>query len=269
LENLHHEKVNTIETLQKLTADGKVYKDNLRYDKEGIKQNLIQLKGINTADLETIGKHLILLYQEWKPTDEPKIGKLYGFNLYIRQQREAVEEKNGFGYRYYNTLSAERSESAIKYTYNNGHPNTDNPKLAARYFLNAIDRIETLKEKYQIYLSELEKNIPIVTSISKKPFEKESELVSMKSELSKLEREIAVKIQENQMKQNGLLDTDKVQQENNLQKETPVIQMTPKESTPLQVVIAKVNGAIVDGKEHFGPNGLQQPRIKRSNRLRL
>ncbi len=41
LENLQHEKANTIETLQKLTADGKVYKDNLRYDKEGTKENPI------------------------------------------------------------------------------------------------------------------------------------------------------------------------------------------------------------------------------------
>lgn len=269
LENLEHEKATTIETLQKLTADGKVYKDNLRYDKEGTKANPIQLNGINTADPEAIGKYLIKLYQNWKPTDEPKIGNLYGFDLYIRQQREAIEDKDGFRYRYYNTLYAERLESGIKYTYNNGHPNTDNPKLAARYFLNAIDRIETLKEKYQNNLSELEKNIPMIATLASKPFEKESELVSMKSELSKLEREIALKIQENQMKQSGLLDTGKVQQENTAPKETPVIQMTPKESTPLQVAMAKVNGATVNGKEHYGQNGLQQSRIKRSNRLRL
>lgn len=37
-----------------------------------------------------------------------------------------------------------------------------------------------------------------------KPFEKEAELARLKSELSKLEREIRLKIQEGQMKQNGL-----------------------------------------------------------------
>ena len=269
LENLQHEKANTIETLQKLTADGKVYKDNLRYDKEGTKENPIQLCGINTTEPETVGKHLIKLYQNWKPTDEPKIGDLYGFDLYIRQQREAVEEKDGFGYRYYNTLYAERPESGIKYTYNNGHPNTDNPKLAARYFLNAIDRVETLKEKYGNNLCELEKNIPMVTTLASKPFEKESELIHMKSELSKLEREIAIKIQENQMKQNGVLDTDKAQHENTIPKEAPVIQMMPKENTPLQVAMAKVAGVAVNGKEQYQQNGLQEPRIKRSNRLRL
>ncbi|SDW13968.1 SNF2 family N-terminal domain-containing protein [Hydrobacter penzbergensis] len=269
LENLHHEKESTIETLQKLTADGKVYKDNLRYDKEGIKENPVQLKGINTADPEAIGKHLIKLYQNWKPTDEAKIGSLYEFDLYIRQQREAVEEKDGFGYKYYNTLYAERAESGIKYTYNNGHPNTDNPKLAARYFLNAIDRVEALKEKYQNHLNELEKNIPMVAALATKLFEKETQLVQMKSELSKMEREIAIKIQENQMKQNSLLDTNKPQQENTLPKETPIIQMMPKGATPLQVAMAKVNGAAVNGKEHYGENQMEQTYIKRSNRFKL
>jgi len=269
LENLQHEKESTIETLKKLSSDGKVYKDHLRYDKEGTKENPIQLVGISTTDPEAIGKYLIKLYQTWKPTEEPKIGNLYGFDLYIRQQREAVEEKDGFGYRYYNTLYAERSETGIKYNYNNGHPNTDNPKLAARYFLNAIDRVETLKEKYQNHLNELGKNIPMVSALASKPFEKENELALMKSELSKLEREIAIKIQENQMKQNGLLDTNKVQRENTTPKETPVIQMTPKGVTPLQVAMAKVNGNTVNGKEHYEQNEMQQPSLKRSKGLRL
>lgn len=214
LETLQRDRANTIETLQKLTGDEKVYINNLRLDKEGVKENPIELIGISTSDSEAIGKYLIKLYQNWKPEQEPKIGCLYGFELYIRQQREAIEEKGTFGYTYYNTLYAKRHESGIKYTYNNGHPNTDNPKLAARYFLNAIDRVESLKEKYQKNLGELEKNIQMVAILADKPFEKESELSGMKSELSKLEREISLKIQENQMKQNGLFDTEKVKPEN-------------------------------------------------------
>jgi len=269
LENLQHERANMIETLQKLTADEKVYKANLSYDKDGIKANPVRLNGINVTDAEAMGKYLIQLYQQWKPNQEPKIGSLYGFDLYIRQQREAIEEKGGFAYRYYNTLYAERPDSGIKYTYNNGHPNTDNPKPAARYFINAIDRVETLKEKYHKMLDELERNIPMVAALAGKPFDKENELQQMKNDLSKLEREIAIKIQENQMKQNGLLGTDKVQQEKTLSKETPVIQMNPKENTPLQADMAKINGATVKGNEHYEQNHLEQPRIKRSSRLRL
>jgi hypothetical protein len=273
LENLQHEKVSTIQILEKLTSDELVYKSSLRYEKDGTKLNPIQLNGISTDDPEVIGKHLIKLYQNWKPNEEPKIGNLYGFDLYIRQQREAFEEKGSFEYRYYNTLYAERPESGIKYTYNQGHPNTDNPKLAARYFLNAIDRVEKLKEKYQKTLNELEKNIPMIASLANKPFEKESELMQMKSDLSKLEREITIKIQENQMKQNGTINESnteiKKQNNDDVQKEAPVIHMTPKEDKPMKVIMTKVNGASVNGKEHYQQNQVNQPGVRRSNRLRI
>ena len=269
LESLQHEKGNTAEILQKLVSDGTIYKKNLRHDKEGTKENPIRLNDIPAVNAEAIGKHLIHLYQHWKPNQEPKIGSLYGFDLYIRQQREAVEERDGFGYRYYNTLYASHSENGIKYTYNNGHPNTDNPKLAGRYFLNAIDRIDTLKEKYQKQLGELENNIPMIAALACKPFEKENELQQMKTDLSKLEREIAIKIQENQMKQNGMLDTDNDDQEKLLQKETPIINMNCKENTPLQVAMAKVNGVVVNGNGYDHQNQLQEINIKRSSRLRL
>lgn len=267
LENLEHEKQNTIDTLQKLSADFGVYKTNLRYDKEGAKENPIQLTGIRSATPEAIGEYLIKLYQSWRPTEEPKIGRLYGFDLCIRQQREAVEEKDGFGYRYYNTFYAERAESGIKYTFNNGHPNTDNPKLAARYFLNAIDRVEALKERYRQQLSDLEKSIPMVAALTVKPFEKESELLQIKSELSKLEREIALKIQESQMKQNGLLDITKEAIKEEMHKPAQIITMVPKSVTPLQVAMAKINGAAIKVQPCYEPCQLNVHRTKRGNRM--
>jgi hypothetical protein len=78
----------------------------------------------------------------------------------------------------------------------------DNPKLAARHFLNAIDKVSSLKEKYEKELAELNREIPMTAQIASKPFEKEKELAGMKEELSSLEREIAIGIQEKQMKQN-------------------------------------------------------------------
>ncbi|HEX8331087.1 MAG TPA: hypothetical protein VF622_00625, partial [Segetibacter sp.] len=160
----------------------------------------------------------------------------------------------------------------IKYTYNQGHPNTDNPKLAARYFLNAIDRVEALKEKYQKTLDELERNIPMVFSLANKSFEKEIELVQMKSELSKLEREIALRIQENQMKQNGAMndDTLEVKEHNkNDLKETPVINMVPNAVKPIQTVVAIVNGAAVKNKDNYQQSQELQSRTRRNSRLRL
>ena len=44
-----------------------LYKSKLQYEKDGTKANPIQLNGLNSADPETIGKHLIKLYHKWKP----------------------------------------------------------------------------------------------------------------------------------------------------------------------------------------------------------
>lgn len=129
-----------------------------------------------------------------------------------------------FEYRYQKVYYAESKKTGIKYTWNQGHINTDNPKIAARYFLNAIDRVESLKEKYQRNLQELEQNIPMLQQMVSKPFEKQEELSQLKKDLSKIEREISVKIQANQMKQHNSTDENSVQI-----KEAPVIKMDYKE----------------------------------------
>jgi hypothetical protein len=179
-----------------------------------------------SIDAEAIGVKLIQLNANWKPDtpnkDEQMIGNLYGFNLYIRRQSEALEDNGRLCYRYYNTFYAESGKTQLKYSWNQGHINTDNPKIAARYFLNAIDRVTGLKEKYQKNLAELEQNIPMLKNLIAKPFEKETELAELKKSVSALEREITIKIQENQMKHaNG---------NHSEQKETPVIKMDTNEN---------------------------------------
>jgi len=148
------------------------------------------------------------MYKDWQPelgkADEKQIGTLYGFDLFIRRQQEAWEENGNTRYRYNNNFYADSPESGIKYIYNKGAVNIDNPKLSARHFLNAIDRVDHLKEKYGKEVEEIDREITLLVQISAKPFEKEEELATLKIELSRLEREIALKIQENQMKQNGL-----------------------------------------------------------------
>jgi hypothetical protein len=186
---------------------------------------------LSNADAEIIGAHLIGLYTGWKPQigeDEyKKIGKLYNFDLYIRRQKETYEDKGLFEYKYSNVFYAESKQTGIKYSWNQGHINIDNPKLAARYFLNAIDRVESLKEKYQKTLNELEQNIPMLEKLVSKPFEKDDELAQLKKDVSRLEREITLKIQGNQMKQHEAVE---------VVTETPVVKLdanTQKSEKPL------------------------------------
>jgi N12 class adenine-specific DNA methylase len=228
LENLERDKETTLKTLGKLAEDEGSYKNQLKFDKEGTKLNPIQLDGFNSPDPEAIGIYLIKLSATWKPKtaedDTMKIGTLYGFDLYIRSQKETYEDKGMFEYRYQNVYYAESKKTGIKYSWNQGHVNIDNSKIAARYFLNAIDRVETLKEKYQKNLHELEQNIPMLQQLVSKPFEKDSELSQLKKDVSKLEREISIKIQANQMKQHNSPDENPIEI-----KEAPVIKMDYKE----------------------------------------
>lgn len=66
-------------------------------------------------------------------------------------------------------------------------------------FLNAIDKVDAIKEKYQKNIQELKQNIPMLQRIVLKPFEKEQELVQLKDDVSKLKREISINIQKNRM----------------------------------------------------------------------
>jgi N12 class adenine-specific DNA methylase len=231
LGDLQYEKEKTVTLIDKLGKDEQVYKASLKYDKDGTKANRVQLTSLQNADPEEIGKRILDIYETSKKTTPNKIGSLYGFDLFVQRHQEDYMENGKTQVRYYNTLYAERPDTGIKYTYNQGHPNKDNLKLAARYFISAIDKVEALKEKYTKTLDELDKEIPMVEALLSKPFEKEQELTELKTQLANLEREINLKIQEKQLQETqqlvepGLLaDTG----DNKTNKETVVIKMVPK-----------------------------------------
>jgi N12 class adenine-specific DNA methylase len=190
-------------TMDSLFQDEALYNSQLKHNKEGNKLNPIQLTDFPSADAEALGNKIIALYRGWQPgkgePEEKQIGTLYGFNLYIRQQREGYEDQGLFKYRMQNHLFAE-GPGGIKYQSNGGNPNIDNPKLAARYFLNAIDKVTGLREKYEKEQTELLTEVPTLTELSQKSFEKEQELVELRVDLRRLEQEIAAKIRETQMK---------------------------------------------------------------------
>jgi N12 class adenine-specific DNA methylase len=224
LENQQNEKEGILQTLSKLKIDEASYKKELSFEKDGTKSNPVKIKDSKADAAEAIGMELIQLTTNWKPRlgddDNLKIGSLYGFDCMIRRQKETYENNSLFEYRYQNIFFAESRATGIKYTWNQGHINIDNPKLAARYFLNCIDRVDALKVKYEKNLKELEHNIPMLEQLVAKPFENEKELAELKKEVSKLERDISIKIQEKQMKQH-----DEVKEV----KEAPVIKMDAKE----------------------------------------
>ncbi|MES2457852.1 MAG: helicase-related protein [Bacteroidota bacterium] len=229
LESLESDQEKKLELLTKLTKDQKAYHDVLQYDKEGSKHNPIQLNGHQNPDPAETGKYLVQLYRNWIPENEQvseQIGSLYGFSLFIRQQQEGWEDEKGiYQRRYYNTLYARHADDiyGISYTYNNGNPNADNPKIAARHFLNAIDRVDYLVEKHGKELKSIEEELPKIKALMAKPFNREDELNAMKKELSGLEQQIAKTIQEKQQAEQGELEAEK-----ELKLETPVVKLNTK-----------------------------------------
>lgn len=223
LENLQRDKETTLQTLDKLVIDEAAYKKVLVFEKDGTKSNPVHIKDCTGTTAEATGIHLIQLSLNWKPKpgedDSLKIGSLYGFDCMIRRQKEAYENNSMFEYRYQNTFYAESNATGIKYTWNQGHLNTDNPKLAARHFLNCIDRVDALRDKYEKNLKELEHNIPMLEQLVAKPFEKEAALAQLKKEAANLEREITIKIQKTQLSNEGYSSPKEEA------KETPVIKI--------------------------------------------
>ncbi|UOE47818.1 DNA methylase [Mucilaginibacter sp. SMC90] len=206
LEDLEKEKIGTGQTLELMLKDQATYKRVLKYDEDGSKINMIRLDDFASADPAEIGNHLIGLYLRWHPESydkpEKRIGDLYGFDLYVRRKLHGLEDKSEkFGYA--TTLYAESRETGIKYMFNNGAPNIDNPKYSARYFLNAIDRVMPLAEKYGKRMLEIEDKLPRLRDFSQKVFEQETDLVALKIELEKLETEINKNIADKQKTEGG------------------------------------------------------------------
>jgi hypothetical protein len=264
VEYLLEEKGTNSKTLDKLTADDSFYKKRLKYEPDGSKANPIQLYDCKATDPENIGKEIIILYKNWKPPEGEnqarQIGKLYDFGLYIKREREAYQNDGLYQYRYSNSFYAQRLEDGIKYTFNGGTPNVDNPKLAARHFLNAIDRVEHLKEKYQKSLSDIENQMPELQKLIAKPFSKESELQQMKSDLSSLEREIALKIQENQLRENNPQDVS-INNEIEIMSTIPVIQL------PIHNALESQRFATESEKDKWQQNSFSE--MRRSNKMKF
>ncbi len=211
LEHTERESTSFNDWIAKLTKDETAYRNVLQHDKDGSKLNPISLIGATGNDAESIGKQVLHLYRDWRPSPGSKensmqIGSLYGFTLFIKRHEEYVVKDDHYtGDRQaVNTFYAEWLGTGIKYTYNSGHPNTDNPKLAARHFLNAIDRVSSIREQYEKKLLENNQQILALTTILSKPFDQEQKLKELKEELASLERQIIIQIKENKIREETL-----------------------------------------------------------------
>jgi hypothetical protein len=249
LETLQVDRENNAILLERLAADQALYKGNLRFEKDGAKANPIQLMGFDSADPEAIGKRIIEMYNSFKPLinweREDKIGTLYGFDLYVRSRPHQLYASNG---QYQNDFYAVNPSSSIKYNSNGGIPNVDNPKLAARYFINAIDRVDHLIEKHGNDQQKMEADIVSLGQLIQRPFEKEEEIKTLKAELSDLEKKISSKLSENQLRVVPAKEPDEIGKVIEMKPEKDPLsddeKVVPRIPTHPRVIIGSVSGQV-------------------------
>jgi N12 class adenine-specific DNA methylase len=157
---------------------------------EGEYINPIQLDNVQSSDQKIIGTKLNEINGNAHTNGEYlKIGTLYGFNLLVKTKIKT----EGLNFKE-NLFFVEGTEN-IKYAYNNGHIAND-PKLASSYFLNALERIPKLIEKYETDTEKISKDIPVLREIAASTWRKEDELKKLKSELTTLDRKIQLSLKQ-------------------------------------------------------------------------
>lgn len=178
------------EMVSRMQKDKAVIDSKMLFDKEGNKLNPIRLDNFGSTDLKAVGDKLNQLSDNARTNGEYfKIGELYGFKLLVK-----TEESQKEGVAFKDNRFFIEGEGNIKYSYNNGHIAVD-PILAASNFLNALEKIPNLIEKYQKDNQKLEKDLPVLKEVISSIFRKEPELKDLKSQLDTLNRQINLSLE--------------------------------------------------------------------------
>ena len=175
-------------SLKGMTEDYGKFMGKARKDKDGNILNLITLDGVESTNLEVIGKHLQMLAEKETTGGQYKrIGEIYGFPVKIVSE---TSFENGLPFvdnRFF-------VEGNYKYQYNYGHIAKSDPIAAANNFLNALQKIPSYIEQYDSRCKALEKKIPQLEEIAGKTWKKEEELKGLKAELAALDRKIQLEL---------------------------------------------------------------------------
>ena len=175
-------------SLKGMTEDYGKFMGKAKKDKDGIILNLITLDGVESTNLEVIGKHLQMLAEKETTGGQYKrIGEIYGFPVKIVSE---TSFENGLSFvdnRFF-------VEGNYKYQYNYGHIAKSDPIAAANNFLNALQKIPSYIEQYDSRCKALEKEIPQLEEIAGKTWKKEEELKGLKAELAALDRKIQLEL---------------------------------------------------------------------------
>ena len=174
--------------LKGMTADYDKFMCQAKKDKDGNILNLITLNGLESNNLEVIGKQLQRMAKTERTDGEYKeIDAIYGFPIMVVSETSFESGLPFVDNRFV-------VEGHYKYQYNNGHLAKSDPIAAANNFVNALQKIQGYIEQYDSRCRTLEKEIPQLQEIASKVWKREDELKCLKTELAALDRKIQLEL---------------------------------------------------------------------------
>jgi len=189
--------------INRIAKDINALDSRVQLASDGTRLNPVLLNGLQGSNPKEVGTKLNEIAEKARTYGAyQQIGTLYGFNLLVKS-----ETSNKEGFDVIQNRFFIKGEGELLYNYNHGMMATD-PKTAAQNFLNALDTMPKLLEKYQTDNEKLQKDIPVLKEVVEGSWRKEPELKVLKDDLIKLDREI-------QLSLNPISETEGVPVENN------------------------------------------------------
>lgn len=175
--------------INRISKDVEAFNSRVQQAPDGTRLNPVQLNGLQGSNLKEVGLKLneIADKAETYGLYQP-IGTLYSFNLLVKS-----ESSNKDGFIVKQNRFFVKGEGEILYNYNHGVMATD-PKTAAQNFLNALETMPKLLERYQADNEKLQKDVPVLKEVIEGTWRKEPELKVLKDDLIKLDREIQLSL---------------------------------------------------------------------------
>ena len=191
--------------ISRISKDVEAFNSRVQYQPDGVTRlNPVQLDGLQGSNPKEVGLKLNEISEKARTYGlHEKIGSLYGFDLMVKS-----ETTNKDGFDVIQNRFFVKGEGDILYNYNHGVMASD-PKTAAQNFLNALDTMPKLLERYQSDNQKLEKDIPVLKEVVESNWRKEPDLKILKDDLIKLDREIQLSlkpIEESEGQENATLD---------------------------------------------------------------
>lgn len=176
--------------ISRISKDIEAFNSRVQYQPDGVTRlNPVQLNGLQGSNPKEVGIKLNEIAEKARTHGaHEKIGTLYGFDLMVKSETTAKDGFDVIQNRFFI-----KGEGDILYNYNHGVMATD-PKTAAQNFLNALDTMPKLLERYQADNEKLQKDIPVLKEVVEGTWRKEPELKALKDDLVKLDREIQLSL---------------------------------------------------------------------------